>query len=57
LSFVAAREEIARRDELADVALEREIEMRDRELRFDETPRDHLADIVVRDGIVRAGLE
>ena len=47
----------ARRDELADVALEREIEMRNSELRFDKAPRDHLADIVVRDGLVRAGLE
>src|SRR5262245_63520860 len=48
---------LARGQELVDIALEREIEMRDGELRFEEAPRDHLADIVVRDDVVRAGLE
>src|SRR5262249_30543105 len=48
---------LARRHELTDIALEREIEMRDGKLRFEEAPRDHLADIVVRDCVVRAGLE
>src|SRR5215831_19217402 len=43
---------LARRHELTDIALEREIEMRDGKLRFEEAPRDHLADIVVRDGVV-----
>src|SRR5882672_4023194 len=48
---------LARGEELAIVAVEREIEMRDGELRFDQPARDHLADIVVRDDVVAARLE
>ncbi len=48
---------LARGKELADVAVEREIEVRDGELGLDQPPRDHLADVVVWHDLVAAGLE
>ena len=47
----------ARSQKPADVAVEREIKMRNGELRFEEPAGDHLADAVVRDRVVGAGLE
>src|SRR5215468_10785674 len=48
---------LARSEQLAYIAVEREIEMRDGELRLDQAARDHLAYVVVRDDIVAAGFE
>src|SRR5205823_9901105 len=48
---------LARGKELADIAVEREIEMRDGELGLDQPARDQLADVVVRDDVVAARLE
>ena len=47
----------ARGQELVDPAVERQVEVGDRKLRFEETPRNHFANVVVRDSFVRTGLE
>src|SRR4029077_10398632 len=44
-------------DELVDVAVHREIEMRDGQLRLEQAARDHFADVVVRNDLIRTRFE
>src|SRR4029077_18375311 len=48
---------LAPSQELADIAIEGEIEMRNGELRLDQAARNHSAHVVMRHDLVAAGLE
>ena len=48
---------LARGQKLADVAVDRQVEVRDGLLRLDQPPRDDLAHVVVRDDLVAALFE